>query len=388
MYLVSYLTRINYGAVVAEMVRETGLSKPALSAALTGSFITYGTGQLLSGWLGDRIQPRTLIALGLTTTVTMNLLLPFCPGVGWMTAVWCVNGLAQAFMWPPLVKLMATLFSSDQYRRSCTAAGIGGSLGTVLIYLVAPVCIALAGWRSVFWVCGGCGLIMLLLWLRTCPVIPMKAPVLTRAEGDAPAKMPLHRILLSPMMLGIVVCIVLQGALRDGVTTWMPNYITEVYDLTTVVSILTGVILPLFGIASIEIASLLYKRTPQNPLKCATLLLAVGAGSALPLALLFSRNAALSVALSALLTGCMHGVNLMLISMTPPFFQKWGRVSTMSGVLNAFTYIGSAGSTYGIALLSERLGWQPTILLWFAIAGAGAVICGLCIPAWQRFLRQ
>ncbi|MBE6673147.1 MAG: MFS transporter, partial [Ruminococcaceae bacterium] len=45
MYMVSYITRINYGAVISEMVKDTGYSKSMLSMALTGSFITYGVGQ-------------------------------------------------------------------------------------------------------------------------------------------------------------------------------------------------------------------------------------------------------------------------------------------------------------------------------------------------------
>ena len=45
--------------------------------ALTGSFITYGTGQIISGVLGDRISPKKLVSRGLLVTVLMNVLLPF-----------------------------------------------------------------------------------------------------------------------------------------------------------------------------------------------------------------------------------------------------------------------------------------------------------------------
>ena len=58
-YMVSYMTRINYGAVILEMVHDTGISSSLLSLALTGSFITYGVGQLVSGYFGDRIQPKS-----------------------------------------------------------------------------------------------------------------------------------------------------------------------------------------------------------------------------------------------------------------------------------------------------------------------------------------
>lgn len=45
------------------------------------------------------------------------------------------------------------------------------------------------------------------------------------------------------------------------------------------------------------------------------------------------------------------------------------------GVLNSCTYIGSAASTYGIAVLSDRIGWSSTLLVWALLAFAGTLIC-------------
>ena len=46
-YFSSYITRINYGAMITEMVADTGFAKSLLSMAVTGSFITYGTNHKL-----------------------------------------------------------------------------------------------------------------------------------------------------------------------------------------------------------------------------------------------------------------------------------------------------------------------------------------------------
>jgi OPA family glycerol-3-phosphate transporter-like MFS transporter len=96
------------------------------------------------------------------------------------------------------------------------------------------------------------------------------------------------------------------------------------------------------------------------------------------------KSAVFSILFSAILTGAMHGVNLMLVCMLPPYFEKSGKVSTVSGVINSCTYIGSAVSTYGIALLSEKMGWNFTTLVWILIALSGTVICILCKGFWQK----
>ena len=378
-YMASYITRINYGAIISEMEVSTGITRDLLSMALTGSFITYGGGQIVSGILGDRISPKKLVSLGLVVTVAMNLLIPLCGNAYAMLGVWCVNGFAQSFMWPPLVRLMTALLTEEDYKNACTKVSWGSSFGTIAVYLIAPGLIFLAGWKSVFLFSALCGVAMLLIWWKLCPDISTQ-PV--QAQPKAAERKPIAA-LFTPLVLCVMAAIVLQGMLRDGVTTWMPTYISDTFSLGTGVSILTGVVLPLFSIGCFQLANKLYAGKLNNPLTCALLFFGVGALAALGLYFLGNTSAVVSVALSALLAGCMHGVNLILICMVPPFFKKLGIVSTVSGVLNACTYIGSAISTYGIAVLSRHAGWQNTILIWVLIAAAGGGLCLIAAKPWK-----
>lgn len=246
------------------------------------------------------------------------------------------------------------------------------------VYLFGSLVISLLSWKWVFVGCAVIGVAAIFLWNRYCHDIPVG-----KAAGTNGQKVSV-KILFTPVMLCIMVAIVLMGMLRDGVTTWMPSYIKETYDLGSAVSILTGVILPIFGILSFQAASSLYRKKFTNPLVCGGLIFGVGSVMALLLFLASGKNAALSVLFSALLTGCMHGVNLLLVCMLPAYFKKYGNVSTASGVINACTYVGSAISTYGIAVLSGVIGWSNTILLWAGIALIGTLICLACAKPWHR----
>lgn len=308
--------------------------------ALTGSFITYGAGQLVSGVLGDHISPKKLIFLGLSLTVLMNLCIPFCRNPYQMLVVWCFNGFAQSFLWPPLISFW--------------------------------------GWRTVFFFSAICGIIMILVWNRYCEDAPVISIENASIQGSSQ-----KNSFLSPLLLCIMLTIVLQGMLRDGVTTWMPSYISETYHLSHAAAILTGVLLPLFGLLCIQSASTLYIRKFSTPLSCAGVFF-TGTLSSLALFCSTGKNAAFSIFFSALLTGCMHGVNLIQVCMIPPFFKKQGNVSTVSGVLNSCTYIGSATSTYGIAVLSDRIGWSSTLLIWVLLTFAGTLICIACARPWRK----
>lgn len=377
-YFISYITRNSYSVVLAAMLQETGLSQSRLSWAVTGSLITYGAGQLVSGFLGDRIQPRWLVLGGLSVTSVMNLLMAFCREPGGMLCIWCVNGLAQAFLWPPLVRLMAQLFSGETYQRAVVVVTWGGSLGNIALYLAAPALLSLAGVKTVFLTACLCGGAAAWVWTFRCPLLPPRAE---KREGVVSGKNPL----LLPLVWAILFAIILQGILRDGITTWTPVYLDQTFHLGSAFSIFSGTALPLFSLAAIQGASYLHRRAFPNPILCAGVIFGMGAFCGLALALFPKVNVAFSIALTALLTGCMHGVNLLLIGILPAHFLKTGKVSLLSGVLNACVYIGSALSAYGFAAVAERSGWGTVIASWPVIALCGLLTCLLCTRPWARF---
>jgi len=167
--------------------------------------------------------------------------------------------------------------------------------------------------------------------------------------------------------------IIIQGALRDGVTTWLPTYINEVFGVDTSGSILTASILPLFAIASITLTEKLRKKIGSET-KTALILFVPSFFAALILSFVYNGSAVISVILMAILTGCMHGVNQLLICVLPARFGKEGNISTVSGLLNSFTYVGSALSAYGFAFFSGLFGWSGTVLLWAGMLLLGGLI--------------
>ena len=387
-YFCSYLTRLDYGAVMVEMVRAEGFSRVDASAALTGLFITYGFGQLISGYLGDRVRPQLLIFFGLIACGLMNLLIPFCPSPAWMTVVWSVNGLAQAMMWPPLVRIMSQHMTESEYKVATVHVSWGSSLGTIVIYLMIPLLLKVSSWRGVFYCAAAVGMGMAAFWMarygrveRTLPLQEQAAPAdepgdAGKSGGGLRALMPLLAI-----MMGVIIC---QGTLRDGITTWMPTYLADTYHMESGKSILTGVLLALFGMVCYQIVLWMNRKLVKNELQCAAIIFCVGLVSLLALRLLHAHSFALSVLILAFAVASMHGVNLIMTCMTPKYLAGSGKISMISGLLNACTYIGSALSMYGVALIADRFGWTVTESLWCAVALLGTLCAAACVPKWGK----
>lgn len=382
LYIVSYLTRINYGAVISEIVSSEDIPKSLASLALTASAVTYGFGQLISGFFADRINPKKLILIGLLTTITTNLLIPVCRTPYQMAAVWSVNGLAQAFMWPPIIRIMAELFTAEDYKRTCALISCGASLGTIIVYALAPVCIHFGGWRLIFFASALIAIIMSFVWIKKGPDISVSQN--KKSDKNISFKLtPKIFWILSIIML----IIILQGILRDGVATWMPSYIAETFKMDNKISILTGVFLPLFSIAVVQFTIFLYKKIPAE-LLLTGLMFGAGVISAFALFATGNTSAIASVAFAAILNGSMHGVNTMMTCMIPPYFRKYGNISFMAGLLNFCTYIGSAVSGFGLALFAEKFGWHNALLLWSFVALAGCLLCFSMTRTWNKFKNE
>lgn len=386
-YFCSYLTRHNYAAVMVEIIAKEGFSRVSASAALTGLFITYGVGQLISGYLGDRLPPHLLIFGGLLVCAAMNLLIPFCPTAGWMTAVWSVNGLAQAMMWPPLVKVMTLHLREQAYKRAVVWVSWGGSIGTIAVYLSAPLLIALSGWRLVFFVSAIAAVAMAVVWLRGYKGLAMPRLSLAASAQEGAQTGGLSKALL-PALAAIMLAIVFQGVLRDGITSWTPTLLSDAFQAGASISILSSVVLPLFAIVCHKLTAILNQRLVRNEMACAACIFAAGLLALGVLTLAGTSGFLLTVLALAVAVGSMHGVNLILTCLIPPYISGAGKAAFVSGLLNSCTYIGSALSTYGVAVLTDRCGWGATLAVWCLIALCGTLCCAAVIRKWADIRKK
>lgn len=379
-YFTSYLTRINFAAVMASMIQQGDIDKTSAGAVTTLGFITYGAGQIISGWLGDRINPKKLMFGGFILTAMMNMLIPVCPSGNYMCAVWAVNGFAQAFMWPPMVKIMKTAMDTDRYNKAVVRVSFGSTLGTIMIYLISPLIIRMWNWQAVFIINGILAVIMSAIWLIAVSKIEKSADIqYVLIKGEKKEKKQKKSLGISPLLLLLVMlAIMFQGALRDGVTTWVPTFITEVFHLDSGNSILTSVIIPVFGLASLQLSSIVYYKMGKKPYKTSAVFFIFAAVCAVVLRLFTDVSPILTVVLAAMIVAVMHGINLVLVCFLPAILGTEDNISVLSGLLNFTTYVGSALSTYGFAVFSEKTGWNGTVTLWAVIAAAGMLMCILC----------
>ena len=398
-YFVSYFSRKDFAAVMAAMISDGAIERANAGLVGTMLFAFYGVGQLLSGYLGDKIKPKHLIIIGLTATAVCNAAMPYLPDAG-MVIVWGINGLAQAMLWPPIVKILSTYLDHKTYVTAHLIVTSAAHFATVLLYAYVPLCLTFMSWQAVFTtaaILATCAFIAFAVAMSI--LLPKNANVEENATRtpDFSDKMEqnggekLLPLLRRSGIFTVFVCIVVVGFLRDGIESWLPMLYSEAFSKDVSESTLVSIILPIFSILSISIVTALYrKRILSNEVSGSALLFAISLALAIPLVFFLDMDGAFfrvaSLFITAFICGAMHGVNFLLISCLPGRFAKVGRSATVSGVCNSCVYVGAAISTYGIALVSKHMGWSFTAITWCGILAVGIIFALISYKRYTAML--
>lgn len=387
-YFVSYVTRINYAAVLVEIIQSEGMLKTQASIPLTALFIFYGFGQLISGYMGDRFRPERLITSGLLLTSAMNIMLPLSQNYLWMTMVWSVNGFAQALMWPPITKILTTYLTQENYKKQVAYVTYGSHFGTMTVYFTAPLIIQIAGWKMIFFVAAGLAFLMVFLWNKWIYRIEEYAEYVETKESKDSKPEAATYLPFTGVAVWLLICIMVtnipQGILRDGVSSWMPNFITDVFHIESSISILTGVAIPVFSIGITYLTSYINRKLIKNEAVCTTLFFSICIISNLLLCTIGKNIPVLSVISLLFMNAMANGINFMYTGLAVANFERYNKTSFVTGAINSAVYIGSAISMYGIAYITERFGWDITLWAWCAVGILGLMISICSIPLFRK----
>ena len=395
-YFASYLTRKNYGIVMEAVISAEGVTNAQAGLVETLALISYGAGQIISGILGDKFKPQNVILCGLSATTVCNLLMPFAPNMTFRAVIWFINGFAQSMLWPPLVRIMAAYMDKQTYDDVCVNVNVAGISGTIFLYLTSSLVwlkfFGATGWKYTFFSSALICLVILTVWLLGFRKIGKKGSASQNSavggKADTSGKPKLSvKLLMGSGFLFIALAIVMQGMLRDGVTDWVPTFIRNTFHIASEHSILMAVILPIIGVVSLKVIGVINRKFVRDEVRAAGMTFIVALACCAFLALFYDKNQWVTLGVSALVVGTMHAINFFLICIVPARFEKYGLVSTMSGIINSLTYVGSAAALYGFGAISDKWGWNACVTSWVVIAALGTALCFIGVKPWRRFRR-
>ncbi|WNG34292.1 MFS transporter [Archangium violaceum] len=247
----NYADRATLSITSSSMQKELGLDPVQLGYLFSAFAWAYVAGQIPGGWLLDRFGTKTVYAWSIALWSFFTLLqgvvgaLPVAVLAGAFFLCRLMVGFAEAPSFPGNSRLVAAWFPTAERG---TAAAIFNSSQYFATVLFAPLMAYLThahGWRSVYFVMGGLGLVLAAVWLVVIHE-PKSHPRISRAELEhierggglvsleqkAVAKAPIPRgalkqLLANRMMMGIYVGQYCITTLTYFFLTWFPVYLVQ-----------------------------------------------------------------------------------------------------------------------------------------------------------------
>lgn len=387
-YIATYLGRFSFGSALAVIAASEGFTTTQLGLVTTAIFGTYGACQLFSGIIGDKFNPRTLVSIGFFGCTFANILMIFARTIPFMCAAWVINGAVCSLIFAPITRLITAEMPDEQTAgKYMLKFQYNQAIGMVLTFLMVALVTAIAPWRVVF-VCttvcvGSCAV----LWTVLSPKYMEKNCTPARKEKKEKSEKPKGNIKLmftSGLIFLLFICLYL-GIVKEGISTWVPKAITDIYGTSPAFSIFMSAILPALGALGTFLTSFIQKHTGDDAL-LQTGIFFCAAGVILGVvALTLNLSALLTVILFSLSCLCLTGAAGILVYQLPVKFAPYGLTATVSGLTNAFCYLGSALSGVGIGMLVEHLSWVWVCLILGGLCLLGVAIALAVRPVWRKF---
>lgn len=369
-YLGCYFAR-NVLSVVSPQMIETGTFDVKLIGALsTGYMFTYAAGQLLNGRIGDLFKVKYLVGVGLFLAGICNFLLPFLQETIPIIVIYSLSGFFLSMIYAPIMRAVAEN-TLPIYAARC-------SLGfTVASFVGAPVASIVAmffNWKKVFIVCGTT-LMVLGMFSFVCFAIFEKKGIVTYNTARKSENQRIDvKVLMERSVVRFAMIAVLTGIVRTSVMFWVPTYLSQYLGLSESMATVTFTIITLIRSASpfinvILIYDLIMKRNMER------MLFVMFAGSTITFAMMFFvSNPVLNIMFLTLAIITSGGASNMVFSVYCPSLRDTGMVSTVTGFMDAMSYVAAALANLLFSNAITTIGWGWLILIWAAIMFAGVFV--------------
>ncbi len=356
-------------------------NQEALGNMLSIFLLTYGFGQLFNGILGNRISPKYMISFGLGAAGLSTLLFPAClptPAIGYLLCG--ISGFFCSMLWGPLSKMVGENTLPKTGKLLLSLLTVASMLGTFATHLLAILASLLQNAVIAFYLGGGVMLLLALIWLPVYQHME-KCGIVRTTEKEQPEqkektalpKSTLHKTLLRPTFFFMVAVTMLNGVIRNAVSSWFPTFLTQYLFLDVATGSLISSLLPLLNIGGIFASLWLTNHIKKSErVICAWLfalsLLCFGAVFCIP-----HSQASLSVVCMLLANAAMSGVCNLIFSVYLLRFRTGGMLSGIAGFLDFASYFSAAAASFVFTYLSNSGNWGTIVLLWCGITLFGAI---------------
>lgn len=391
LYAVVYMTKNMFTSAMAIIVEEGFMTKSQTGLINAVFWLVYAPFQVVGGFAVDKFSPYKLIMIGLAGTAIANIVIYFNQSYYVMMSAWVFNAIIQFGVWPGVFKIVSTQIAPQMRKKAVFWILFSTSVGLGLSMLIASF---VTHWRHNFLVSVISLLLTIIVYAIVNSFIDKKmvetepAPQKNSKKAEINKEPMLGLMLSSGLIIFLIVCL-LRVAIDNGIKMMTPVMLMESYEkLPAAIATRMSSVLIIFSAIGTFVAGFMQRNVTRNEARAQTILYAV---SLVPLVIVcflgYIHYIWVLIALS---------VSIMLIHGAAPFsqsfvalhFEKYCRIGTVSGILNATASVGNVLASYVFAKMAEIMPWRGVTVSWLITIIICGLLCVVILPRWTRFIKE
>lgn len=370
-YAFAYLGRTNLSIAIPSIENSLQLSSGKLGLLASLFFWSYGIGQLINGYIGDRRSSKRLIFIGLIVSAFANLLFGFSTNYIVMGILWMINGYFLSMLWGPIMKTLSHWFSVES--RSNVAIGISTSMvgGFLLAWGFIGFILSFMEWNWAFWIPGIIIFIFSILFLifsKDSPTDVHMPPISEEISEDKKAsELSLLKVISETKLWFVVIACYAQGIVKDGISLWAPKLLMDTHHLDIESAVPFIIFIPIMNFFGMLLASKLNKRFNNKEKLTAVVLFVLGIITLIGLIKLGAYSPILAIIFLGLSSAMMYGANTILLGVIPLAYVKYNKTSSVAGFLDFNSYMAAGLSSLIAGFSLDRIGWNGILIFWIVM---------------------
>jgi len=357
-YCAVYVCRFNLN-IAGTMLQQSGTLTAAQYGLIGSAFsATYAIGRIVNGYIGDRVDKRIMIAAGITLAGLANFVIGFFPPFQAILIHWAVNGYAQSMIWGPLLASVTRNIPEKHLNTATAIFPSSVATGSVLGILVATFAISRMGMAWAFFLPSIVGVV-----LGAAAFIAFRDNESAASTAKAPAKM----LIPDRRILPVASTAFLHGWIKDSVSYWAALIFLKKYAID--IGSIAGFVLlvPALGL----IGRLAYPVVFRKCGECEHLTSIAGFIGCIVAALVLCLPlpAVVTALCLCFISATISMINTSMLSIFPMRFAATGNVSSVSGIMDFATYLGSSLSAALFGwMFSAADNFSAMYIIWIAVA--------------------
>jgi MFS family permease len=166
---ISFFDRGNLAVAAPVLAPELGFSPWTVGVLLSAFFWTYAAGQIVSGWLVDRVEVRWVYAAAFLLWSVATLSTAAMTSFAGLLSMRMLLGAGESVTYPATSRVLASVFPERRRGLANSLVDLGARLGPAAGTMFGALLVARLGWRGLFLIAGSMGLLWLVPWLIWAP---------------------------------------------------------------------------------------------------------------------------------------------------------------------------------------------------------------------------